>query len=740
MSSRPDPSRPKKKLTRRRFLIGAGVTGALIVGFAAWPRREKLNLVARPGETILNGWLKIGSDGQVTVVIPQAEMGQGVYTSLPQVLADELGADWRTVGVEPAPLHPIYANKALIEGATEGMPGFLRGSARWALGEIVAHYELQLTGGSTSMMAFHDTLRHAGAAARVMLCKAAAREWGIDWTECDTANGFVIHKANRMRFAELAAKAAEEDPTSDPPLRARPRLIGTSVPRIDIPSKTDGSARFGIDVRLPGMAYAAVRGGPVDGAKLKSVDAGAAKRRPGVFGVVEGPTWVATVADTWWGAKTALDTLKPLFEAAEKPAGPWMDGALQAALGGGDAKEVFSHGDAKAARGAGAVVADYAVPALAHACLEPMNATARVVDGRAEVWAPTQSVTLATWAVARALGIADDRVTVFPTLLGGGFGRKAEVDACVQAALIARDAQRPVQLIWTREEDFGQDKYRPPARARMRAALTRDGRIAAWDATIAVPDVDASFLRRAIPALGGKGRANGHAVEGALDLPYDIPGIAVHHADVELPVPYGYWRSVGHSFTAFFVEGFIDELAERAKNDPLTFRLRMMKGSPRHAALLRTVAEQAEYGSGAAQGIAVHESFGSIVAMVAEVEPGDNGIRVSRVTAAVDCGHVVNPDIVRAQIEGGIIFGLSAAMSGGMTFAGGYAEQKNFDSAPLLFMAEAPEIEVILAPSGAKLGGVGEVAVPPVAPAVAGAVFAATGKRLRSMPFGPQLA
>ena len=739
MSAKPDPSRPKPRVTRRRFLVGAGATGALIVGFAAWPRREKLNLVARPGESVINGWLKIGSDGQVTVIVPQAEMGQGVYTSLPQVLADELGADWRTVGVEPAPLHPIYANRALIEGATQGMPGFLRGSARWALGAVVAHYEMQLTGGSTSMMAFHDTLRHAGATARVMLCKAAARDWGIDWTECDTANGFVVHKANKVRFADIAAKAAAETPPADPPLRSRPRLIGQSVPRLDIPAKTDGSARFGIDVRLPGMAYAAVRGGPVDGGALRSVDAADAKKRPGVFGIVEGPTWVAAVAETWWGARTALDTVKASFAAAPKPAGPWMEAALQAALAS-DAKTVFSDGDAKPARGAGAIVADYSVPALAHACLEPMNATARVVDGRAEVWAPTQSVTLATWAVARALKLADDQVTIFPTLVGGGFGRKAEVDACVQAALIAQGARRPVQLIWTREEDTTQDKYRPPARARMRATLAADKTISAWDATIAVPDVDASFLRRALPALGGKGRANGHAVEGALDLPYQIPNLAVHHADVELPVPFGYWRSVGHSFTAFFVESFIDELAAQAKLDPLAFRLRMMKGSPRHAALLRTVAEQAQYGGGAAQGIALHESFGSIVAMVAEVEPGDSGVRVSRVTAAVDCGHVVNPDIVRAQIEGGIIFGLSAAMSGRISFKDGYAEQANFDTAPLLFMAETPEIEVILAPSGAPLGGVGEIAVPPVAPAVAGAIFAGTGKRLRSLPFGPQLA
>ncbi len=726
------------RVTRRKFLIGAGAAGALIVGFAAWPRRETLNLVAKPGETVMSGWLKIGSDGQVTVVVPQAEMGQGVYTSLPQVLADELGADWRTVGVEPAPLHPIYANKAIIEGATQGAPGFLRGGVRWALGAVVEHYAVQLTGGSTSMMAFHDTLRHAGATARVMLCMAAARDWGIDWTECDTANGFVIHKANRVRFADIAAKAAQETPPSDPPLRPKPVLIGRSVPRIDIPSKTDGSARFGIDVRLPGMAYAAVRGGPVDGGALLSVDAAEARKRPGVR-IVEGPTWVAAVADTWWGARTALDTVKPIFTKAAQPAGPWMDDALKLGTTGDKAKTIFEDGDPSLARGKGAIVADYAVPALAHACLEPMNATARLVDGRAEVWAPTQSVTLATWAVARALGIDEDSVTIFPTLLGGGFGRKAEVDAIVQAALIARDAGRPVQLIWTREEDTIQDKYRPPAHARMRATLGADRRIASWDATIAVPDVDASFLRRALPALGGKGRANGHALEGATDLPYQIPNLRMAHADVELPVPYGYWRSVGHSFNAFFVESFVDELAAAAKLDPLSFRLRMMEGSPRHARVLKAVAAHADFGGSGAQGIALHESFGSIVAMVVEVEAAEGGVKVSRVTAAVDCGTVVNPDIVRAQIEGGIIFGLTAALKGAVTFKDGHAEQTNFDGYPLLAMSETPEIEVLLVPSGDPLGGVGEIAVPPVAPALANAIFAATGKRLRSLPLEPQL-
>ena len=728
-------------ISRRKLLIGAGVGAGLVVGYLVWPRERALNWTARPGETVVNGWLKIDTSGRVIVAVPQAELGQGVFTGLPQIVADELGADWRTVGVEPAPLHPIYANTFISAAAAEGLPSLVQGLGRWALVELARRYAIQITGGSTSVMAFHDTLRLAGASARELLCRAAARRWDVDWTECDTANGFVEHQGKRLRFAELIDEVDPDDAPEEPVLRKAPRLIGRSMTRIDVPSKVDGSARFGLDVRLPGMVYAAVQGGPVDGAELASVDAGAARRRPGVIDVVEGSTWVAVVADTWWGARSALDAVKARFEPSETvAASAAIDKVLRDALAGDDAKAFQDEGDAGSALESGPVVqASYGVPFLAHACLEPMNATVRITENGAEVWAPTQSATLVNWRVADALGLSEDEVTVFPTLLGGGFGRKAEVDACVQAALIAKQVKRPVQLIWTREEDTTQDKYRPAARAQMRAKLGPDKRIAAWDATIAVPSVGPSFMSRNVPALGSGGGANAQALEGALAMPYDIGAVRVAHADVETPVPLGFWRSVGHSYTAFFVESFVDELANAAGVDPLTFRLRMLAKSPRHAEVLRRAAAEAGFmgagEDGVAHGIALHESFGSIVAQVAEVAVKDGQLDVTRVTCAIDCGRVINPDIVRQQMEGGIIFGLTAALHGAITFANGRAEQANFDSYPLLSMAEAPEIDVHIIESTAAPGGVGEPGVPPIAPALANAVFAATGIRVRDLPF-----
>ena len=740
------PPVARRRTTRRNFLIGTGAAAGLAVGFALWPRSRALNWTAAKDETIVNGFVKIGTDGRVIVAVPQAEMGQGVFTSLPQIVADELGADWNTISVEPAPLHPLYANRGVALDATAEVPTLLRGFARWSVGRVVEHYDLQMTGGSTSVRGFAQPVRLAGAAAREMLCRAAARRWGVDWTECDTENGFVVYKAQRLRFAEIAVAAAAEDMPASPTLRdpSRGRLMGKSVQRLDIPGKVDGSARFGADVRLPGMVYAAVRSGPVGDAKLLRVETRAAKAMPGVVDIVQAPTFVAAVATTWYGAHLAVDSLRPGFAADAKPAGSWIEPALKAALSGSGG-EVGKVGDAAALLGQPDMIsADYSVPFLAHAALEPMTATARIDGGRCEIWAPTQSLSLTVWAVAKALGIEDDAVTVHPTLVGGGFGRKAEVDACVQAALLARAVKRPVQVIWSREEDFAQDKYRPAAAARMRAALSPGAsgappRITAWGSRIAVPDTAVSFMGRNLPALAGTVKPNAAAVEGSIKLPYDFGSMVAEHVPVDVRVPLGFWRSVGHSFTAFFVESFVDELAHAAGADPGAFRLAMLHDSPRHAAVLRAVLAASgplgPVGPGTARGVALHESFGSIVAEVAEVElkPGAEP-RVRHVWAAIDCGPVVNPDGVRAQIEGGVLFGLQAALHGRMTFDGGHAVQRNFDTAPMLTLAEAPAIDVIIVPSTAPMGGVGEPGTPPIAPAVANAIFAAGGGRRRDLP------
>ena len=732
--SDPEPApTPKRNVTRRRFLVGTGVTAGLVVAYAAWPRQRALNWATANNETLINGWVKIGTDGRITVAVPQAEMGQGVYTSLPQILADELGADWNTVAVEPAPLHPIYANKGMSLDAANALPGALQGIGGWAMRELIERYDMQMTGGSTSVRGFHDTLRLAGASAREMLQRAAAREWDCDWRECRAANGFITFQARSARFAELAGKAALEDAPSSPELRPANsrKLMGKSVPRLDIPGKVDGSARFGLDVRLPGLRYAAVRSGPVGDPKLLSATA------PAGVAMVKGPSWVAVVADGWWAAKTGLDQVEAKFAALKKPAGPWMEPALKAALIK-PGTEVASHGDTGALSGSGVVTADYTVPFVTHACMEPMNATARVAGGRAEIWAPIQSTTLVTWAVAKALGIEESAVTVHPTLLGGGFGRKAESDACVQAALIARAVKAPVQLIWSREEDMAQGRFRPAAAARMRGRIGPDKHVTAWGSRVAVPDVMTSFANRAMPALGGEPKANAVGVDGTQALPYALPAFLAEHALVNLPVPLGFWRSVGNSFSGFFVESFIDELAHAAGTDPAVFRLAMLREQPRHRAIIEAVVSASgplgQDAPGIGRGMALVESFGSIVAEVAEVRVVGTELRVTNVWAAIDCGPVVNPDIVRAQLESAIIFGLTAALKGRITFADGVVEQTNFDGYPLLGLGEAPEIETILMASTAPLGGAGEPGTPPIAPAVANAIFAATGKRLRDLP------
>ncbi len=580
-------TKPRARPTRRAFLIGTGVAG-VAVGYAVWPRSHPLNWAAGPDETVVNGFVKVGTDGRVVVAVPQAEMGQGVGSALAQLVAAELGADWNTVSLEPAPLNPIYANKAMAIDMTAGLPASLQGFARWGLGGVIEHFDMQMTGGSTSVRGFAEPMRAAGAAARTMLCRAAARDWGVDADACDTANGFVIYKAKAVRFADIAAKVIPTDAPAKPVLRAKPPLLGVPVPRIDLPAKTDGSARFGADVRLPGMVFAAIRHGPVGDAKLLHADTAAARRMPGVIEIVHGPTWVAAVASTWWAAQKGVDAVVPAFASPAQPAGPMMSAAPHAALSS-PGKAVRNDGDAAGALASGAVItADYSVPYLAHAALEPMNATVRIENGTVEAWAPTQSLTLATWAVAKAAGVPESAVTIHPTLIGGSFGRKVENDALVQAVLIARAVRRPVQLVWSRAEDMAHDRFRPAAAARMRGSVA-GGRIAAWDSRIAVPDVAASFAARNVPAMASAPKASAEGVDGATQVPYAIDHIRVEHALATTPVPLGFWRSVGHSFSAFFVESFVDELAHAANADPGAFRLAMLRDAPRHTAVLKAV-------------------------------------------------------------------------------------------------------------------------------------------------------
>jgi isoquinoline 1-oxidoreductase beta subunit len=732
-------------ISRRTLLIGGGAGAGLLLAWGAWPRSYRHNLTAAPGETIFDAFLKIGEDGHVTVIVPQAEMGQGVWTSLPQILADELGADWRTIGVEPAPINPLYANTFLMDEAAKGMfPPFLQGVGGWAMREIATRSSLMLTGGSTSIRGFEARFREAGAAARALLCMAGGKRWDANWQACDTADGFVTHGDERLRFGELAAEAAALTPPTEVPLRkvGTGGISGRAVPRIDLPAKIDGSARFAGDVRLPDMVYASVRHGPLGNTRLVSVDKAAANRVAGVLAIFENPGWIGAVATNWWAANRAVEALSAKF--ATK--GPFPDDAsiataLQAALDGGKGERFAEAGDIKAAfEGGERIVATYSVPFVSHSPIEPLTATARITGDRLELWMPTQAPGLSRAAAARAIGFSEQQVTIYPMLVGGGFGRKIDNDAAVQAAILAQKMRRPVQLVWSRAEETMRGRGRPPALGKMSARMGREGAVLAWQAQIAAPSTGGEVMGRLMPGtpgMGGGGKAEAGAVEGA-SPPYAIPAFAIDHLPANIGVETGMWRSVANSYTAFFNECFVDELARRASIEPLSFRMQMLGANPRLAHCLSTATalggwEGGEPGSG--QGIAAHSCFGSHVAMLAEVHVGkDQRIVVDRVVAAVDCGRIIHPDIVRQQIEGGIIWGLAAALGGRLGFTRGLADARNFDALGLPLLADTPEIIVELIPSQEAPGGVGEIGVPAIAPAIANALFAATGERLRHLP------
>lgn len=731
--------------TRRGFLIGAGAGLGLLVGYALWPRRWPNAWVAGEGEVLVGPWIRIGTDGRVTVAVPQAEMGQGVMSGFAQIVADELGATWGMMAVEPAPWHPAFAHVGLARLGTAGVPPPLRGLAERLGAEAIRRLNLHMTGGSTSIMGYHDLLREAAAEARARLILAAAREWGVSASQLDTQNGFVRYKANRMSFADAARLV---DPDREPPrpkLRtaADRRLVGRALPRLDLPPKVDGRARFGADVRVPGMVFAAIRHGPVGG-RLASAQA------PAGITLVKGANWVAATGITSFEAMRAVGQVEAVFdppegEGPDGEAGPWIVDSLAAALADETAKPLTDRGDVGSALGDTPVEASYSLPFLAHACLEPMTATARVTADSAEVWGPTQSLTLAHWRVADALGLDSDQVIIHPTLIGGGFGRKAEPDAMVEAALIARAVGKPVQLLWPREEDLSAGSFRPPVAAWFRGQITPDRKgIAAWDARIAVPSVGASFMGRTLPRFASDGTSpSARDIEGADRIPYACGSFRVTHLPVRQPVPLGYWRSVGHSFSAFLVESFVDELAARAAIDPLAFRLGLLADRPRHRAVLEAAADIGNWGQaqpgGFGRGIALHESFGSIVAVAIEAGVAGGRIVIPKVAVAIDCGRAIAPDSVRAQLEGSAIMGLSAALGEAQTFAGGTAEARNFDRYELLRLAGAPHsLVTVILPSDGPLGGVGEPGLPPVAPALANALAAATGTRARALPLARQ--
>jgi isoquinoline 1-oxidoreductase beta subunit len=727
--------------SRRMIVLGGlGTAGALVVGYALWPgdriaRADKL--AAKAGERFINNWIKIAKDDTVTVVVPHCDMGTGIFTSLPQMAAEELDADWSKVHIEAAPPEPLFANGALAEGfilSTRSMtrqeiPAFLRGTVDNTFRTIAAYMDLQVTGGSSAVRATGAYgMRIAGAAAREMLIKAAAARWDVSATDCSTKSNRVIHAASGRSFGygELVEDAATYTPSSNPTLKARSAytLVGKSIPRIDIPDKVNGAADYGIDTVVPGMAYAAIRISPVFGGTLKSVNDAAVANRRGIMKIVKLDDAVVVVADRFWRARDAADALDPVFD--DKGNGEVTTASITArrvAALSGDLRSDFRVGygaDVAQQPGRRSYEAVYQVPYLAHAAMEPMNTTALFQNGTLEVWAGTQDGLGSRAFCAKAANLPLEKVTFHLLPMGGAFGRRLPgqynfLTYAVQTAMAV--PRTPVKLIFTREQDMQHDFYRPNVMSRFRTAFDAKNMPMAWTNDYTTDDDP---------------NPEAHIV-------YGIPNQEYRTAKVPTHVPTGPWRSVEASWHGFFVESFMDELAHIARADPVAYRLALLSGKPRHAAVIRKAAQVAEWGMplppGQARGIAMFESFNSIVAHVAEIEVATDGsLKVHRIVSAIDCGMAVNPDGVKAQVEGGIVFGLSAALHGEITIDKGAVVQANFPDYDMVRLAECPEIEVHIVESDAALGGAGEPGVPPVAPAVTNAIFAATGIRIRELP------
>jgi len=731
--------------TRRMVVLGGlGAAGALVVGYALWPstRIARANaMAANAGEHFVSSWIKIGQDDVVTVVIPHSDMGTGIFTALSQMAAEELDADWSKLRAETAPSDPLFANGALAEGFIlsgrgiypGNIPAFLRGTVANSFRTIAEFMDLQVTGGSSAIRATGVYgIRIAAAAAREMLVKAAAARWNVPPAECSTALSRVVHKASARScgFGALATEAGNYDPSSHPQLKPESeyRLVGQSPQRFDIPHKVDGTTRYGVDVREPEMLYAAIRISPVFKSRLLSVNTNGAERRRGVHKIVQLDDAVVVVADRFWRARQAADALSPVFEVTANGNVTSAEIAWRRAqaLNGKLSSDLTMGSGAEALKGSQVIEATYQVPYLAHATMEPMNATALYRDGGLEVWCGTQDGLGARAACAKTAKLPLEKVTFHLRPMGGGFGRRLPgmfnyLDYAVKAAMAVPG--RPIKLIFTREQDIQHDFYRPNVMGRFKAALDDNGTPVAWVndyTTDDDPNPEAHIL-------------------------YAIPNQVIGVAKVETHVPVGPWRSVESSWHGFFIESFVDELAYHAKQDPLAYRMKLLGDRPRHAATLALAAHKAGWGSrlasGRGRGIALVECFQTIVAHVAEVTVGDDGkVKVDRVVSAVDAGRVVNPDGMRAQIEGGILFGLGAALFGAITIDKGAVAQANFPDYPVARLADCPDIEVYFQDSGAPLGGGGEPGVPPIAPAIANAVFAATGTRIRDLPLSHHFA
>lgn len=705
--------------SRRDFLRATALGGgALVVSFFVPGAHRLAQAAAQPAAASVapNAFLRIGADDRITVLLAHSEMGQGIWTALPMLIAEELDADWSRISVEHAPAAPDYF--------AQGMP-------------------MQFTGGSMSTWTEFERYRQAGATARALLMQAAAKHLGVKATACRTENGSVIAGDKRARYGELVGIAAKLTAPKTVALKDPKdwKLIGKPTKRLDTPEKIDGSAKFGMDVQFEGLLTAVVARSPVFGGSVASFDAGAAKQVAGVRDVVQVPSGIAVVADHFWAAKRGRDALR-----VEWNLGP------NAGLDSASLREEFSKyaagegtvasqaGDATAAlsKAAKRIEAEYAVPYLAHAPMEPLNCTVKIDPDRCEVWTGTQFQTLDQATAARITGLKPEQVKIHTMFLGGGFGRRATPtsDFVAEAVEVAKAAGKPVKTVWTREDDIRGGYYRPAFVHKIEVGLDEAGQPVAWQHRI----VGQSIVAGTPFAMMIKNGVDATSVEGVADSPY-VRDIADHRVDLHSPetgVPVLWLRSVGHSHTGFVMESLIDELAQAAGKDPLAFRQGLLSKHARHLGVLNLAAEKAGWGTplpaGRARGIAVHESFASYAAQVAEISIENGAIRVHRVTCAIDCGIAVNPAGIAAQMESGVVFGLSAALFGRIGFKDGRVQESNYHDYRVLRMNQMPQIDVHIVPSTDKPGGIGEVGVPPIAAALANAVFALTGQRQRELP------
>lgn len=713
-------------LSRRQFLKSSAVAGGgLVLAMHLSGCQQKPYPQSLPDDFRPNAFVQVTPSGEVFFHLHKAEMGQGVYTGLTTILAEELRVDPNNIQVLFAEVHPEFKDP---------------------------EFQLMTTGGSTSVKNSYDILRRAGATAREMLVAAAAARWQTDAASLTVADGTVSGNGQTASYGELAAAARQQPVPSEPRLTdpSQFRYIGRFDKRLDARSKVDGTARFGIDVQQPDALTAVIVRCPHFGGSWKEYDAALARSVQGVQEVVELPHGIAVVADHYWSARKAADALKITWDKGPL-AGVSSDTILaeqRRLMSEGEARMVEQRGEA--VTGDDWIEAEYHAPYLAHATMEPQNCVADVREGRVDVWLGNQGPDTIQDAVSRALEIPREQIVVHNAMLGGGFGRRIMPDAAVEAVLISRQIQRPVQLIWSREDDTQHDFYRPAALSKFRARLDQ-GRVLSWQNRIVSPSLAGNlmpvFMRAAMPEWLPNGMINAvagwmsggspFAVEGAADQPYQSRHFQMEHVSYDPQVPIGFWRSVGHSYNAFFVEGFVDELAHAAGADPVAFRLQNLAADAPERAVLERAAEAANWGNppaGRHQGVAVHTSFGSTVAEVVELSVEEGRIKLHKVVCAVDCGQVINPDIVTAQVESAVVFGLTAALYGDIRIEDGAVKQSNFHDYPMLRMNEMPEIEVHILPVDRAPAGIGEPGVPPAAPALANAIFAATGQRLRNLP------